>query len=153
MRKEDGFPLLHSSFLLPTFPVLLQQTALRDSAFLQREASPQVVSEAKDNMAGHGPAHGGAVGKSPVREVPPPILAVGRQLLIMARTKPNVTNPSTAAIGFEATALRGIGVDVGPEHGNTFRRDLRRDMNRESVDWTQTYLRNQICKLPNMTSI
>lgn len=71
----------------------------------------------------------------------------------MARTKPNVTNPSTAAIGFEATALRGIGVDVGPEHGNTFRRDLRRDMNRESVDWTQTYLRNQICKLPNMTSI
>jgi hypothetical protein len=22
MKKEDGFPLLHSSFLLPTFPVL-----------------------------------------------------------------------------------------------------------------------------------
>ena len=31
---------------------LAPQTALRDSAFLQSEASPQVVSEAKDNMAG-----------------------------------------------------------------------------------------------------
>ncbi len=44
-------PLLHSSFLLPTFPVLAQQTALRDSALLQSGASPQVVSEAKDKPA------------------------------------------------------------------------------------------------------
>lgn len=31
---------------------LAPQTALRDSAFVQREASPQVVSKAQDNMAG-----------------------------------------------------------------------------------------------------
>jgi len=37
---------------------LAPQTALRDSAFLQREASPQVVSEAKDNMAGFVLANG-----------------------------------------------------------------------------------------------
>ena len=73
MRKEDGLPLLHSSFLLPTFPVLangsmssnqsgegdirralieadLVDTAVRDSAILQREATPQVLSKAKNNM-------------------------------------------------------------------------------------------------------
>jgi hypothetical protein len=34
------------------------KTALRDSAFLRREASPQVVSEAKDNMVGFALANG-----------------------------------------------------------------------------------------------
>ena len=34
-------------------------TALRDGAFLQSEATPQVVSEAKDNMAGFVLANGG----------------------------------------------------------------------------------------------
>ena len=42
--------------------------------------------------------HGGAIGKSPVREVHPPILAVGRQLLIMARTKSNGTKDCTGII-------------------------------------------------------
>lgn len=37
---------------------LAQQTALRESAFLQSEASPRVVSVAKDNMAGFVLANG-----------------------------------------------------------------------------------------------
>ncbi|MEQ2008626.1 MAG: N-6 DNA methylase [Limisphaerales bacterium] len=37
---------------------LMPHTAMRDSAILQREASPQVVSEAKDNMAGFVLANG-----------------------------------------------------------------------------------------------
>lgn len=52
------FGLRHSGFIIS--PAWMQhfihhlapQTALRDSAFVQCEASPQVVSEAKDNMAG-----------------------------------------------------------------------------------------------------
>ena len=66
----------------------------------------------------------------------------------MARTKSKDSNASTATIGFEATAIP----DFGPEHADTFRRDLRRDMNHESVDWTQPYFCNRIGKLTNMKS-
>ena len=44
-----------------------------------------------------------------MREVHPPILSVGRQFLIMARTKSNGTNTSTATIGFE------VGTESRPE--------------------------------------
>ena len=49
-------------------------------------------------------------------------------------------------------ALRGIEADFGPEHADTFRRDLRSDMNRESVDWMQTHSRNRIGNLTNLKS-
>ena len=56
------FGIHHSGFVIPPrvqhFIHPAPQTALRDSAFLQREASPQVVSEAKDNMAGFVLANG-----------------------------------------------------------------------------------------------
>jgi len=51
-----------------------------------------------------------------------------------------------------ATAIRGIEADFGPEHADTFRRDLRRNMNRESVDWTQTHSRNRFGNLTNLKS-
>ena len=52
------FGTRHAEFVIPSFWVQhfihrpVRQTALRDSAILKREASPQVLSAAKDNMAG-----------------------------------------------------------------------------------------------------
>ena len=59
-----SFGIHHSGFVIASAWVqhfihhLAPQTALRDSAFLQSEASTQVVSEAKDNMVGFVLANG-----------------------------------------------------------------------------------------------
>ena len=61
-------------------------------------------------------------------------------------------NATTRRLAVMNLALRGIEVDFGPEHADTFRRDLRSDMNRESVDWMQTHSRNRIGNLTNLKS-
>ncbi len=59
-----SFGIRHSDFVISSAWVqhfihhLVPQTALRDSAILHREASPQVVREAKNNMAGFVLANG-----------------------------------------------------------------------------------------------
>ncbi|MFO1439683.1 MAG: hypothetical protein U1F81_15280 [Verrucomicrobiaceae bacterium] len=55
IQHSDSFI---SSVRVQHFIHLAPQTALRDSAMLQSEASLQVVSEAKDNMAGFVLANG-----------------------------------------------------------------------------------------------
>ena len=47
----------------------------------------------------------------------------------MARTKSKDSNASTATIGFEATAIP----DFGPEHADTFRRDLHPDLRADTA--------------------
>ena len=61
-------------------------------------------------------------------------------------------NATTRRLAVMNLALRGIEADFGPEHADTFRRDRRRDMNRESVDWMQTHSRNRIGNLTNLKS-
>ncbi len=53
-----SFDIRNSAFEIPPVHHLAPQTALRASAFARREAIPQVVSEAKDNMAGFVLANG-----------------------------------------------------------------------------------------------
>ncbi len=54
-------------------------------------------------------------------------------------------------------APRGTEADFGKENADTFRNvqrfDIRGNMNRKSVGWTQVYLRNQNGKLSKMISI
>ena len=64
---STSFDIRDSAFGICPIQHLAPQTALRDSAFLQSEASPQVVSAAKDNgriydpACGSGPARAGFV--------------------------------------------------------------------------------------------
>lgn len=59
-----AFDIRNSAFHISPVYHLAPQTALRDSAFLQCEAIPQVLSAAKDNMAGFVLANGPAIAGS-----------------------------------------------------------------------------------------
>ena len=62
----------------------------------------------------------------------------------MARTKSKDSNASTATIGFEATAIP----DFGPEHADTFRRDLHPDLRADSANPDREDLRDMRDTLP-----
>ncbi len=92
--------------------MLAPYTALRGSAFLQSEASPQVVSAAKDNGRIYDPACGsGGVAKCEVR-----IVSVE-----VKKSRPFVIRNSS------------FGISLGPEHADTFRRDLHPDLRADFV--------------------
>jgi type I restriction enzyme M protein len=131
-------------------------TALRGCAFLQREASSQVVSAAKDKGRIYDPACGsdgmfvqsikfveanGGPGQrdsaSPQSEATLPSLSAAKgnwtNISIYGQDKwerqqPKPNNATTSRHAVMNLALRGIEADFGPEHADTFRRDFHPDL-------------------------
>ncbi len=123
--------------------MLAPYTALRGSAFLQSEASPQVVSAAKDKGRIYDPAcgsggmfvqsekfaesHGGKLGDISIygqdkwaRRQRPFGLAMRARRVRLRRQQPKQSNASTHHLDVMNLALRGIEADFGPEHTVTF---------------------------------
>ena len=134
--------------------MLAPYTALRGSAFLQSEASPQVVSAAKDNGRIYDPAcgsggmfvqsekfvesHGGKLGDISIygqdkwaRRQRPFGLAKRARRVRLRRQQPKQSNATTRRLAIMNLAIRGIEADIGKEHADTFRSvqhpDLRAD--------------------------
>jgi hypothetical protein len=140
---------------------LTADSALRDSAFLQSEASPQVVSEAKDNFRIYEPAcgSGGSLPASRLcgvrfavqdraiapggvqsqgqdkwaRRQRPFGLAKRARRVRLRRQQPKQSNATTRRLAIMNLAIRGIEADFGPEHADTFRRDLHPDLRADYV--------------------
>ena len=136
--------------------MLAPYTALRSSAFLQSEASPQVVSAAKDKGRIYDPAcgsggmfvqsekfvesHGGKLGDISIygqdkwaRRQRPFGLAKRARRVRLRRQQPKQSNATTRRLAVMNLALRGIEADFGPEHADTFRRDLHPDLRADYV--------------------
>jgi hypothetical protein len=141
---------------------LTADSALRDSAFLQSEASPQVVSEAKDNFRIYDPACGSG-GSLPAfrrlrrvryavqdraiapggvqsqgqdkwaRRQRPFGLAKRARRVRLRRQQPKQSNATTRRLAIMNLAIRCIEADFGPEHADTFRRDLHPDLRADYV--------------------
>jgi type I restriction enzyme M protein len=136
--------------------MLAPNTSPRGSAFLQSEASLQVVSTAKDKgriydlAYGSGgmfvqsekfvESHGGKLGDISIygqdkwaRRQRPFGLAKRARRVRLRRQQPKQSNTTTRRLAVINLALRGIEADFGPEHADTFRRDLHPDLRADYV--------------------
>ncbi len=122
--------------------MLAPYTALRGSAFLQSEASPQVVSAAKDNGRIYDPACGSG-GSLPASRLCGVRFAEKDRAIAQSVVQSEKfveshggklgdisvygqeSNATTRRLAIMNLAIRGIEADFGPEHADTFRRDLR----------------------------
>ncbi len=104
-------------------------TAMRDSAKLISEASPRELREAKHHR-GDISVYGQAKW---ARRKRPFGLAKRARRVRLRRQQPKQSNATTRRLAIMNLAIRGIEADFGPEHADTFRRDLHPDLRADTA--------------------